>query len=104
MTNQRTPDECRNIDEIRAEIDRLDEAIVALIGRRTGYVDAAACFKTSEQGVRAPDRFEAMLQQRRAWAADHGVDPDAIEKLFRDLVQHFIARELTRWRDVNPSN
>ena len=31
-----------------------------------------------------------MLKQRRAWAEEEGLNGDAIEKMYRDLVNHFI--------------
>ena len=52
----KTPAECASLDEVRAEIDRIDRAIVALIGERAGYVHAAARFKASEAAVAAPER------------------------------------------------
>jgi isochorismate pyruvate lyase len=91
------PEECNSIDDIRAEIDRIDRQIVALIGERAGYVQAATKFKTSAAGVRAVERFEAMLHQRRAWAEEQGLDPDMIEKLYRDMVNHFVQQEMAHW-------
>ena len=46
----------------------------------------------------APDRFNAMLQQRREWASESGLNPDVVEKLYRDLVNHFIEEELKRYK------
>ena len=94
----RRPKECSSIDNIRTEIDRIDQQIVALIGERAGYVRAAAKFKTSTADIRAAERFEAMLHQRRAWAGDQGLDPDMIEKLYRDMVNHFIQQEMAHWK------
>ncbi|MFN2272881.1 MAG: isochorismate lyase [Anaerolineae bacterium] len=92
------PEECSSIDDIRAEIDRIDQQIVTLIGERAGYVQAAAKFKTSAADVRAAERLEAMLRQRRAWAEEQGLDPDMIEKLYRDMVNHFIRQEMAHWK------
>ncbi|MDD5375845.1 hypothetical protein [Acidithiobacillus sp.] len=39
-----------------------------------------------------------MLQQRRLWAQEQGLSPDAIEKLYSDLVNHFIEEEMKGWR------
>jgi isochorismate pyruvate lyase len=100
--NEKEPAECSGLEDIRAEIDRLDESIITLIGKRFQYVQAAAKFKTSEASVRAPERFKAMLQQRRLWAQDQGLSPDAIEKLYTDLVSHFIEEEMRRWRSETP--
>ena len=95
----KTPEECANLQEIREEIDRIDQEVIALIGKRYQYVKAAAKFKTSETSVKAPDRFAAMLQKRRIWAKEARLDPDVIEKLYTDLVNHFIQEEMKEWRE-----
>lgn len=95
--NHLEPEVCSGMDDIRREIDHLDRTIVALIGRRAQYVVAAAKFKTSQSAVRAPERYAAMLVQRREWAVAEELNPDVIEKLYIDLVQYFIAEELRRW-------
>ena len=96
----KTPAECRSLEDVRAEIDRIDRAIVSLIGERAAYVHAAARFKTSEAAVAAPERQESMLRARRAWAEEEDLDPDVIEKLYRDLVRYFIVRELEHWKSL----
>ena len=88
------PEKCENMLEIRAEIDSIDRNIIALIGKRYQYVKAAAKFKTSETSVKAPERFKAMLIERRAWAEQHGLSPDMVEKLYSDMVNYFISEEL----------
>lgn len=94
------PEDCESIEDVRRAIDALDRDMVALIGRRARYVEAAARFKTSESGVRAPERQRAMLARRRAWAEEEGLDPEMIEDLYRNLVEHFIAREMDRWKST----
>ena len=84
--------------EVREAIDALDREVVELLGRRFEYVKAATRFKTSEADVRAPERLAAMLQQRREWAEAAGLSPDAIEIMYRNLVEHFIAEEMRRWK------
>ncbi|WP_320826149.1 isochorismate lyase [Reinekea sp.] len=96
--NKVAPDDCSGMEDIRYEIDALDRDIIILLGKRFKYVKSAAKFKTSEATVRAPDRFEAMLAQRRGWAAAEGLSPDAIEKMYRDLVDYFVKEEMTRWQ------
>jgi isochorismate pyruvate lyase len=98
------PEECENMTEIRAEIDDLDRQVINLLGQRFTYVKAAAKFKTDETSVKAPDRFQSMLQQRRIWAEEAGLNPDAIEKLYRDLVTHFIEEELSQWKAQNSAD
>lgn len=84
--------------DIRYEVDRLDKEVIALLGQRFSYVKAAAKFKTDTAAVAAPERFKAMLVQRRVWAEAEGLNADAIEKLYHDLVTHFIAEELKYWK------
>ena len=93
--------ECSNMQEIRAAIDTIDQQIISQLGERFEYVKAASAFKTSAIDVRAPDRFRSMLEQRRLWAEDSGLNPDAIEKLYRDLVEHFISEEIKEWTKQN---
>lgn len=86
-------EECANLIEVREAIDTLDRELLALLGRRAGYVHAAARFKTDAASVRAPDRVRAMLEQRRTWAAEEGLDPEVVAQLFTLLVDYFIRRE-----------
>ncbi|MEA5464656.1 isochorismate lyase [Leptothoe sp. PORK10 BA2] len=92
------PNQCESMADIRAEIDRLDHQVIALLGQRFAYVKAASKFKTSENTVKAPERLKAMLQQRRVWADEEGLSADAIEKMYQDLVNHFIDEEMTHWK------
>ena len=94
----KSPNQCRNMTEIRAGIDALDRQVIELLGKRFAYVQAASQFKTSETSVKAPERFKAMLQQRRIWAKEEGLNPDAIERLYKDLVNHFIEEEMKHWK------
>ena len=92
------PGDCRNMQDIRAEIDRIDGEVIRLLAERFTYVQAASQFKTSATSVRAPERLKAMLAQRRAWAQTAGLDPDVIENMYRNLVDYFIAEEMKKWR------
>ena len=92
------PDECANINEVREEIDIIDREVIDALSKRFKYVVAAARFKTSEAGVRAPDRFHAMLQQRREWALESGSNPDVVENIYRDLVNYYIEEELKHYK------
>jgi isochorismate pyruvate lyase len=92
------PNDCLTMEDIRIEIDSMDKDIISILGKRFEYVKAASKFKTSETSVRAPERFKAMLVQRRDWAASQGLSPDAIEKMYRDLVNHFISEEMAKWQ------
>lgn len=99
--NKKEPDQCTGMEDIRSEIDQMDKDIISILGKRFQYVKAASKFKTSETSVKAPERFKSMLQQRRVWAQEFGLNPDAIEKLYTDLVNHFIKEEMEKWKTEN---
>jgi isochorismate pyruvate lyase len=92
--------DCKSLEEVRSEIDRIDRAIVSLLGERAGYVHAAARFKSTEADIAAPARQAAMLQARRQWASEEDLDADFIEQLYRQLIAYFIDRERTHWRTL----
>ena len=92
------PDECANIHEVREEIDIIDREVIEALSKRFQYVIAAARFKTSEASVRSSDRFQAMLQQRREWAGESGLNPDVVENIYRDLVSYYIEEELKHYK------
>ncbi|MCW8278845.1 isochorismate lyase [Pseudomonas sp. PCH199] len=97
VPNQLQPAECAGMEDIRREIDALDQAVIKLLGKRFQYVLAASKFKTSAASVRGQGRFNSMLATRREWAEAEGLSPDAIEKMYSDLVNHFIAEEMKHW-------
>ncbi|MGN8273722.1 isochorismate lyase [Pseudomonas sp. SMV71] len=102
VRNPLQPSQCTNMEDIRGEIDALDKAVIKLLGKRFQYVLAASKFKTSATSVRAPERFKAMLATRREWAEAEGLNPDAVEKMYSDLVNHFIAEEMKHWAARQP--
>ena len=92
----KTPQACETIEEVRAAIDAIDAQIVAAIGRRFEYVQAVTRFKQTREDVHAVERYNAVLATRRQWAVEHGLNPDVIEEMYRNLIGHFINHELTQ--------
>lgn len=87
--------DCTSIEEIREAIDSLDEQIITLLGERFKYVKEIVRFKEpTEESIVAKNRFDTVISSRRALAEKYGLDPDLIEKLYRELLSHFIAEEL----------
>ena len=97
----RAPGACENLEDVREAIDGLDREILRLLGSRARYVAAAARFKTDPKGVRAPERQKAMLARRREWAEEEGLAPDFVEGLYRNIVSHFVGREMDHWQGGN---
>ncbi|MDE7362918.1 MAG: chorismate mutase [Oscillospiraceae bacterium] len=85
--------ECKSLEEVRANIDRIDDNIIKLIGERTDYVRQAAKFKTNTDGVKAPDRVEAVIRKVRGSAEKYGADADMVESLYREMISRFVDME-----------
>ena len=65
--------------EVRAEIDRVDNALVDLIAERFGYVERAWQLKLeARQEANVPWRNQQVFDKVRARAAEKGVPPDLV--------------------------
>ena len=98
--------QCNSLDEVRANIDRIDNEIIKLIAERGTYVSQASAFKKNEEGVKDKSRVEKVIQKVRDKATTYGADPDMVERLYRDMIASFIKLEmrdfLSNTVDVNP--
>ena len=98
MFDERTsPADCATMREVRFGVDRVDEAIVALIGERFRYMDAAARIKPERGAVRDEGRKAEVLARVRRLAAEHDVPEGAVAELYERLIEASIAYELERF-------
>ena len=83
----------QSLDEVRANIDRLDRGIIRLMAERGAFVRQAARFKASPEDVDAPGRVEQVVAQVRALAADADLEPQVAEAVYRAMIASFIEVE-----------
>lgn len=88
------PQECKSISEIRDGIDVIDKQLIELIGKRFQYVKEIVKFKSNKADVEAKPRYDEVLQVRRQWAIDHGLNPDVVETIYKTLIQYFIDEQM----------
>jgi isochorismate pyruvate lyase len=86
--------DCKSIEEVRENINRIDREIVELISQRSCYVGQAAKFKKTTQDVKAPARVEEVILKVRELAVEKDLDPDIVEKIYRTMIACFIDYEL----------
>ncbi|RKS51477.1 chorismate mutase [Paracoccus pantotrophus] len=80
--------------DLRARIDALDARLVALLAERSALIDEAARIKARENlPARIDSRVEEVAANARRLAAEQGLDPDLAERLWRVMMEHFIAQE-----------
>jgi isochorismate pyruvate lyase len=92
MTPRKAKD-CENMEEVRAEIDRIDAALVDLIGERFDFVDRAWQLKQSPAEARVPWRIQQVIDRVRARASEKGLPPELAEALWRQMIGWFIQYE-----------
>ena len=95
----RLPADCPTMTEVRAEIDRVDAALVSLIAERFGYVERAWQIKLTEKAAaNVPWRNQQVIDKVRSLALDKGVPPDLCEALWRQMIGWFIQYEEEKLR------
>ncbi len=87
MVPAKKPEDCENIQDIRYAIDEIDQEIIRLYAQRDSYVREIVKYKSDDEGIIARERKALVLQQRMAWAAEKGLDPELFEKLFGLLIE-----------------
>lgn len=97
---QIAPEDCRGMDNVRAEIDRLDRILVTLVAERTRYIEAAARIKPDLDEVRLEWRIEDVVSKTLKAAQEVGLPPDIAEPVWRLLIEKSIAHEATVWRTI----
>ena len=91
------PADCTAMAEVREGVDRLDEQLVALLGERFRYMDAAARIKPERAAVRDEWRKADVLAKVARHAAAAGVPAEVAADLYERLVEASIAYELDRF-------
>lgn len=90
--------ECKSIDEVRNNIDLIDQKIVKLLTERSHYVEQAAKFKKTTEDIKAPDRVEEVITKVRCLASDNALNPDIAEQVYRTMISCFIDYEMKEHR------
>ena len=74
---------------LRDEIDRVDRALIKLIGRRLhSSVEIARIKQLKGLAMRSPDREAELIAEAREDAVAAGVSPDYIEELMTVVLTH----------------
>ena len=82
------------LEQVRAEIDAVDDELVRVLARRELLVRRAGDLKQDAAQVRAPDRVEQVIAGVRRRAGELGADPDIVERVYRTMIDCNIALEL----------
>ncbi len=97
----KSPQACANMDEVRVEIDRLDDALVDLLAERWGYVDRAWQLKDKPEEATVPWRIQQVIDRVRARGEEKNLPGALTEALWRQLIGWGIQYEEEKLRGEN---
>lgn len=89
---------CKNLREVRRNIDRIDKRMVGLLSERMHYVKHAMRFKRGIKRVRAPERESRVIQMVRLLAEKNRFGADAMESIYRVIIENFVKFEMEHFR------
>jgi isochorismate pyruvate lyase len=85
--------DCENMDQVRVEIDRVDDALLDLVAERFSYVDRAWQLKTNKKEATVPWRIRQVIDKVEARAKLRGLPPELAVALWRQMIGWFIQYE-----------
>ncbi len=90
---QRKAADCENMEQVRAEIDRIDDALLDLVAERFTYVDRAWQLKANPAEATVPWRIQQVIDKVQARAKEKGLPPELAVALWRQMIGWFIQYE-----------
>jgi len=99
----RKPQECADMGEVRAEIDRIDACLVDLIAERFGFVDRAWQLKTNPGEAHVPWRIQQVIDKVKARARARDLPPEMVDMVgaqWRNMIGWFVQYEEEKLRSA----
>ena len=96
--NMKTADECRNLSELRYEIDTIDHFIIKLIRHRMDFALATLKFKLDGKPIPDNERIIQQLSKRKEWAEKYGLDPKFIESFFKSMIDWYMSQQISHYK------
>ena len=94
----RAAKDCRDMSEVRAEIDRIDAELVDLIAARFTYVDRAWQLKADPGDAYVHWRVQQVIDKVKAHAKAKELPPELTEALWRQMIGWFVQYEEEKLR------
>lgn len=90
---------CDTLEELRKEVDKVDEKIVALIGERNEYIKQASKFKKSVDEIKEKSRIDEVIDRVRHQAVMLGMSPNTISDIYRLMIDEMVETEIAEFRN-----
>lgn len=77
----------KTLEQYREKIDALDDALIALLGKRYDIVRAVGRYKAGHGlAVVQSGRVDEVRERARVLASKHGLDPDFVLRLYDEMI------------------
>ena len=83
----------KNMEELRKELDLLDNELIKLVSKRFKFIEQAAIIKDDISKIRDNDRIEDIIKRLRKLSKNNDISPDIVEKLWRYIIELSIELE-----------
>lgn len=94
------PQDCHSRDDVRIEIDRIDSALIELLGERWSYVDRMWQLKRAASAEAAvPWRNREVIERVRSEAEKADMPPALAESVWRTIIGWGIQHQEEKLRD-----
>ena len=91
---------CNSLEEVRKEIDKIDDQIVELIAKRNAYIRELAHFKNSIDEIKAKDRIDDVINRMRSRAIDLDLSPNLINDLYIRMIDAMVDTEIAEFQNA----
>lgn len=91
---------CQSLNEVRENIDRIDDRIVKLIAQRYDYVNQAAGLKKDIAEITDSKRIGQVIEKVKQQAKQNNIDENIIEPIYRTMINAFIKEEVRKFDSV----
>jgi isochorismate pyruvate lyase len=93
------PKKCKTLEELRQEVDAVDEKIVELIALRNAYIKQAAGFKHTVEEIKTDERIDDVLNHVRHKALSLGVSPNMVADIYKRMIDAMVETEIAELRN-----
>ncbi|MEA3372230.1 MAG: chorismate mutase [Campylobacterota bacterium] len=90
---------CNTLEELRTEIDAIDDKIVAMIGERNEYIKQASKFKKSVDEIKSSERIDTVVDRVRHKAVMMGMSPNMMAEVYTILINEMVETEIAEFRN-----
>lgn len=94
MVTTKQAHECKSLEEVRLEIDRIDKAVITLLGERLIYVKEVVNYRDpKKKEVADKNRYLKVIKERGKWGENNGLNPNVIEQVYTTLLNYYIEQQ-----------